>query len=185
MFAIDPITTNLKALLHSKDTNIHFWTMNIMVFTCTITGILMICRKTLNKLQVYVGEAYFFILKKIYIHIYTYIHVYIYIYIYICIYNSFPDEWVTTKQACRDDLVVSFSFSFQKKNIYIHIYIYIHVHTYTYIYIHIPTYTYIYIPIHTYTYIYIHIHTYTYIYIHIHIYIHIYIHKYYERKKGT
>ena len=77
MFAIDPITTNLKALLHSKDTNIHFWTMNIMVFTCTITGILMICRKTLNKLQVYVGEAYFFILKKIYIHIYTYIHVYI------------------------------------------------------------------------------------------------------------
>ena len=53
MFAIDPITTNLKALLRNKDTNIHFWTMNIVVVTCTITDILMICRTTLNKLQVY------------------------------------------------------------------------------------------------------------------------------------
>ena len=55
MFAIDQITTNFKALLRSKDTNIHFWTMNVMVVTCTITDILMICRKTLNKLQMYVG----------------------------------------------------------------------------------------------------------------------------------
>ena len=55
MFAIDPITTNFKALLRSKDITIHFWTMNVMVVTCTITDILMIWRKTLNKLQVYVG----------------------------------------------------------------------------------------------------------------------------------
>ena len=106
---------------------------------------------------------------------YTYIYIHTCVYIYICIYNSFPDEWVTTKQACRDDLVVSFSFSFQKK---IYIYTHIHIHTCTYIYIHIHTYTYIYIHIHTYTYLYIHIHTYTYIYIHIHTYtfIHTYIH---------
>ena len=34
-----------------------------------------------------------------------------------------PDEWVTTKQVCRDELVVYLSFSFH--NIYIYIYIYI------------------------------------------------------------
>ena len=28
MFVIDPITTNFKALLHSRDTTTHFWTMN-------------------------------------------------------------------------------------------------------------------------------------------------------------
>ena len=37
-----------------------------------------------------------------------------------------PDEWATTKQACRDELVVYLFFSF---HIYIYIYIYIHIHT--------------------------------------------------------
>ena len=51
MFVIDPITTNFKALLRSSDTAIHFWTMNLIVATCTITDILMICRKTEKKKQ--------------------------------------------------------------------------------------------------------------------------------------
>ena len=34
-----------------------------------------------------------------------------------------PDEWATTKQACRDELVVYLFFSF-------HIYIYIYIYTY-------------------------------------------------------
>ena len=52
MFVIDPITTNFKALLHYKSALntqysaiIHCWTMNVMVVTCTITEILMTCRK--------------------------------------------------------------------------------------------------------------------------------------------
>ena len=61
-----------------------------------------------------------------------------------------PDEWATTKQVCRDELVVSFSFSFSSHNIYIAlllcfehcftkvkivhlIYIYIYIHTYIHI----------------------------------------------------
>ena len=44
MFVIDPITTN-------SDTAIHFWTMNLIVATYTITDILMICRKTKEKKQ--------------------------------------------------------------------------------------------------------------------------------------
>ena len=36
-----------------------------------------------------------------------------------------PDEWVTTKQVCRDELVVYLSFSFHNKYIYIYIYIYV------------------------------------------------------------
>ena len=34
-----------------------------------------------------------------------------------------PDEWATTKQVCRDELVVYLAFS--SHNIYIYIYIYI------------------------------------------------------------
>ena len=49
MFVIDQITTNFKALLRSGDTAIHFWTMNLIVATYTITDILMICKKTGNK----------------------------------------------------------------------------------------------------------------------------------------
>ena len=49
MFVIDQITANFKALLRSGDTAIHFWTMNLIVATYTITDILMICKKTGNK----------------------------------------------------------------------------------------------------------------------------------------
>ena len=49
MFVIDQITTNFKALLRSSDTAIHFWTLNLIVATYTITDILMICKKTGNK----------------------------------------------------------------------------------------------------------------------------------------
>lgn len=49
MFVIDQITTNFKALLRSSDTAIHFWTLNLIVATSTITDILMICKKTGNK----------------------------------------------------------------------------------------------------------------------------------------
>ena len=39
-----------------------------------------------------------------------------------------PDEWATTKQTCRDELVVYLSFSSQKIYIYIYIlYVYIHI----------------------------------------------------------
>ena len=44
-----------------------------------------------------------------------------------------PDEWATTKQACRDELVVYLFFS----PIYIYIYIYIFFFLYIYIYIFI------------------------------------------------
>ena len=50
------------------------------------------------------------------------IHIYIYIYI-----HKSPDEWATTKQVCRDELVVYLSFS--SHNIYIYIYIFFfHLH---------------------------------------------------------
>ena len=42
--------------------------------------------------------------------------------IYIYIHKS-PDEWATTKQVCRDELVVYLSFF--SHNIYIYIYIYL------------------------------------------------------------
>ena len=64
----------------------------------------------------------------IHIHIYMYIYIYRYIYIYIYIYIQIQIqiqihihtvyEWATTKQACRDELVVYLSFF-----PYIHIYI--------------------------------------------------------------
>ena len=38
-------------------------------------------------------------------------------------FPKFPDEWATTKQACRDELVVYLFFS----PIYIYIYIYIYI----------------------------------------------------------
>ena len=41
-----------------------------------------------------------------------------------------PDEWATTKQACRDELVVYLFFS----PIYIYIYVYIYIYIYIYIY---------------------------------------------------
>ena len=44
-----------------------------------------------------------------------------------------PDEWVTTKQTCQDELVVYLSFS--SHNICMYIYIYIYIHIYIYIYI--------------------------------------------------
>ena len=51
-----------------------------------------------------------------------FIQIYIYIYIYIKCETWFsgdsPDKWATTKQACRDELVVHLSFS----SIYIYIY---------------------------------------------------------------
>ena len=49
MFVIDQITANFKALLRSSDTAIHFWTLNLIVATYTITDILMICKKTGDK----------------------------------------------------------------------------------------------------------------------------------------
>ena len=49
MFVIDQITTNFKALLRSSDNAIHFWTLNLIVATYTITDILMICKKTGDK----------------------------------------------------------------------------------------------------------------------------------------
>ena len=76
---------------------------------------------------------------------------------------KFPDEWATTKQACRDELVVYLSFSshdiyialllciehcFTKVKILLFIYIYTHTHTHTHA--HTRTHTHIYI----YTYIY-------------------------------
>ena len=45
-----------------------------------------------------------------------------------------PDEWATTKQACRDELVV---YLFFLPYIYICMYIYIYVFIYIYIYIYI------------------------------------------------
>ena len=56
-----------------------------------------------------------------------------------------PDEWATTKQACRDELVVYVFFS----SVYIYIYIYIYIYgrkkhinyKYIYIYIYIFIYT--------------------------------------------
>ena len=50
---------------------------------------------------------------------------------YICIYNLSPDEWATTKQACRDKLLVFFFFFLPKRK---KKYIYIYIHTYTYTY---------------------------------------------------
>ena len=73
---------------------------------------------------------------------------------------KFPDEWATTKQACRDELVVYLSFSshdiyialllciehcFTKVKILLFIYIYIYTHTHTHLYIYIHIYIYIYI----------------------------------------
>ena len=55
-----------------------------------------------------------------YMYIYIYIYIYIYVYIYVYIYKS-PDEWATTKQACRDELVVYLSFS----SIYTTLYFYV------------------------------------------------------------
>ena len=52
-----------------------------------------------------------------------------------------PDEWVTTKETCRDELVVFF---FLPYIIYIYIYI-IYIYIYSYIYIVIYIYIYIYI----------------------------------------
>ena len=108
--------------------------------------------------------------------------------------RRFPDEWATTKQACRDKRVVRLNLFLYLIHIYIHTYS-TYIHTYrtysTYIqyiqYIH----TYIHSYIHTYsTYIqYIHtIHTYntyihTYIHTHIHTYIHTYIHTISTNKK--
>ena len=48
-----------------------------------------------------------------------------------------PDEWATTKQVCRDELVVYLSFS--SHNLYIYIYVYVYVCMYVYIYIYIYT----------------------------------------------
>ena len=54
---------------------------------------------------------------KSYIYIYIYgrekkkKNIYIYIYIYGREKNKSPDEWATTKQACRDELVVYLFFS--------------------------------------------------------------------------
>ena len=42
-----------------------------------------------------------------------------------------PDEWATTKQPCRDEVVVYLSFS----SIYIYIYIDIYIYIYIYIYL--------------------------------------------------
>ena len=67
-----------------------------------------------------------------------------------------PDEWTTTKQACRDELAVYLSFSSHDIYIYIYIYIYIHIY-YIYIFIYIYIYLYIYIFIYIYLYIYIYI----------------------------
>ena len=56
-----------------------------------------------------------------------------------------PDEWATTKQACRDELVVYLFFS----PIYIYIYIYIYITNYIYIYIYVyskPTDSHLYLP---------------------------------------
>ena len=53
-------------------------------------------------------------------YIYTYSYIYIHIYIYIS-----PDEWATTKQACRDELVVylfvCFFFSPIYNSLYFHV----------------------------------------------------------------
>ena len=58
---------------------------------------------------------------------------------YIYTYKS-PDEWATTKQVCRDELVVYLSFS--SHNIYIHTYIYICVCIYMYVCVCIYIYIY-------------------------------------------
>ena len=48
------------------------------------------------------------------------------------IFIKSPDEWATTKQACRDKRVVRLNLFLYLINIYIYIYIYI----YTYIYVY-------------------------------------------------
>ena len=60
-----------------------------------------------------------------------------------------PDEWATTKQACRDEIVVYLSFSSIYTTLYFYVlstvlrkssftlYIYIHIYIYIYIYIYI------------------------------------------------
>ena len=60
---------------------------------------------------------------------------YSFVYIYIYVNRKSPDERVITKQACKNESILSLFFSYLK-NIYIHIYIY----TYIYIYIHIYRY---------------------------------------------
>ena len=75
--------------------------------------------------------------------LYTYINIYIYIYcarkktnkLQVHPYRSVswfpphqgksPDEWATTKQACRDELVVYLSFSFFPHKIYTSLYSYV------------------------------------------------------------
>ena len=47
-----------------------------------------------------------------------------------------PDEWATTKQTCRDELVVYLSFSSHNISIYIYI-IRIYTHMYTHVYMYI------------------------------------------------
>ena len=61
---------------------------------------------------------------------------------YIYTYKS-PDEWATTKQVCRDELVVYLSFS--SHNIYIHTYMYVYVYICICVCIYIYIYIYIYI----------------------------------------
>ena len=49
--------------------------------------------------------TYVYINIHLYIYIYIYIYVYIYVHIHIYIYMIYG-EWATTKQVCRDELVV-------------------------------------------------------------------------------
>ena len=55
-----------------------------------------------------------------------------------------PDEWATTKQTCRDELVVYLSFSSHNISISIYIYIYIYIYIIR-IYTHMYTHVYMYI----------------------------------------
>ena len=52
-----------------------------------------------------------------------------------------PDEWATTKQACRDELVVYLSFSSHNIHSYIHTHTHTHAHTHTHTHAHTRTHT--------------------------------------------
>ena len=59
-----------------------------------------------------------------------------------------PDEWATTKQACRDELVVYLSFSSHNIYTYIYIYIYVCMYVFIYVFIHPSMRPYIHVSLH-------------------------------------
>ena len=99
----------------------------------------------IGKYILYIYIYIYYIYSSNFPLLYTYINIYIYIYIYIVrgkrqinykfiptglfrgcpLIRGFPDEGETTKQACRDELVVYLSLSFFPPKIYTSLYSYV------------------------------------------------------------